>query len=212
MPPGIGYNPYTSLRPPSISLDETTNPLFFNPYSGFDPNQMVNQANTASPEAGGPQVDPSQIIGGGLGFASSLYGIFNNQTLDPLVQNPQIDPDNPVLDTSSYMRNIAANSDAEAKAAGNAGVASGAISGAKLGSAFGPLGAFTGGFIGAGLGLIGKGKRRREAEEQRKEAERLHRANLSRYNRAVEADLVNDSVYNRIRQQRQFPTSTFSLI
>jgi len=215
MPEGIGYNPYTSLRMPSIDSSKLTNPVFFNPYPGYDPNQITNQFTSPDTGANGTfQMNPADVVGSGLNFAASLYGIFDNQTLDPLIQQPTIDPDNPILDTSTFRRNIAANSDAEARAAGNAGILSGFASGAKLG---GSIGGVPGGLIGGGLGLItglfGKGKRRREARKQRREAERLQRDYISNYNKALEADILSDSVQNRIRQQRSaFPTSINSLI
>lgn len=231
MPQGVGYNPYT-MPFQGISLGGPAGPdPLFNPYPRFSyfgentnplfnriGDRAYNQNNPGvkfTPDAtnGRPPVQAGQAIAGGLGFASSMFDIFQHNTT-PLVQAPMIDRDDPTLDAGFYNTNMAVHSDAAAKAEGNKGIGKGVLSGASAGAALGPLGAIGGAIIGGVAGLFGKKKRKKKAKEARDRAQDQFNSYISNFNKAKSADLASDAARERNMRNiyQGFPSSTYSLI
>lgn len=175
--------------------------------------------NSSNPFGGQAPTNPLSVgVANGIDFAGNVANIFNsNSTVDPLIKDADIDPDNPTLNSSAYLANMANNSDDEASKVGNANIMGGVASGAKLGSMFGPLGAGIGGAVGAITGLIGKGKRKRKAKEQREKAREQYNNLMFDYNDAKADSIMRDTamargLQNSYGSQGSFPSSMYGLI
>jgi hypothetical protein len=100
----------------------------------------------------------------------------------------------------------------DAKKEGNAKTLSSTISGAKIGSKFSPLGTAIGAGLGFTAGLIGKGVRKRKAEDAAKEVDKLKSSYVSGYNTNAQNASEMMAQKERIASiKNSFPTSIYGM-